>query len=120
MSANRYALPQIQVQALSEKIANGETLVLLDVREPEELLYAKLPDEWVTPLPLSKLARELLDGLPASIQNKETEIVVMCHTGQRSAQVTTWLRQNGWTNVYNLAGGIEAYARLIDPSVGFY
>lgn len=120
MASNPYAVPQIHVQELSQKLTDGEALVLLDVREPDEFLYAKLPDEWVTRLPLSKLARDLLSGLPESIQAKGTEIVVMCHTGQRSAQVTAWLRQNGWTNVYNLAGGIEAYARLIDPSVGFY
>jgi sulfur-carrier protein adenylyltransferase/sulfurtransferase len=113
-------MPEIFVKDLSEKLSNGTPFVLLDVREPHELQYARLPDEWVTPLPLSKLSRELLDGLPESVQSKETEIVVMCHTGRRSAQVTAWLRQNGWTNVYNLAGGIDTYAREIDPSVGFY
>ncbi len=120
MSSNPSYIPEIFVEDLSEKLSNGTAFVLLDVREPDELQYAKLPDEWVTLLPLSKLARELLDGLPASIQAKETEIVVMCHTGRRSAQVTGWLRKNGWTNVYNLAGGIDAYAREINPSVGFY
>ena len=114
------SIPEIDVQTLSEKLSHREAFVLLDVREAHEFEYAKLPDEWVTPLPLSKLARELLDGLPESTQAKDTEIVVMCHTGRRSAQVTAWLRQNGWTNVYNLTGGIEAYARHIDPSVGFY
>jgi rhodanese-related sulfurtransferase len=113
-------VPEIFVKELSEKMSKGNSVVLLDVREPHELQFASLPEEWVTPLPLSKLARELLDGLPESVQSKETEIVVMCHTGRRSAQVTAWLQQNGWTNVYNLRGGIDAYAREIDPSVGFY
>ncbi|HLF91781.1 MAG TPA: rhodanese-like domain-containing protein [Anaerolineales bacterium] len=117
---NPYGVPEITAQTLHEKFTDGEPIVLMDVREPHELQYAKLPDEWVTLVPLSKLAREYLNGLPESVQAKETEIVVMCHTGQRSAQVTAWLIQNGWTNVYNLLGGIDAYARTIDPSVGFY
>jgi rhodanese-related sulfurtransferase len=54
------------------------------------------------------------------VQAKETEIVVMCHHGVRSAQVVSWLRQQGWTNVWNLSGGIDAYARDVDPAVGFY
>jgi adenylyltransferase/sulfurtransferase len=120
MSSRPSYPPEINVQDLSKKLSAGDAFVLLDVREPHELQYAQLPADWVTLLPLSKLSRELLDGLPESVQSKETEIVVMCHTGRRSAQVTAWLRQNGWTNAYNLTGGIEAYAREIDPSVGFY
>lgn len=115
-----YDLPEISVKELAQKLANGASFVLLDVREPQELEYAKLKDEWTTLVPLSQLARELTNALPDSVQDKDTEIVVMCHTGQRSAQVTAWLLQNGWTNVSNLRGGIEAYARVVDPTVGFY
>ncbi|HNB55250.1 MAG TPA: rhodanese-like domain-containing protein [Anaerolineales bacterium] len=115
-----YNLPEISVKDLAQKLENGASFVLLDVREPEELMYAKLKDEWTTLVPLSKLARELTNALPDAVQDKDAEIVVMCHTGQRSAQVTGWLIQNGWKNVFNLRGGIEAYARLIDPTVGFY
>jgi rhodanese-related sulfurtransferase len=114
-----YAIPEITVHDLAQKLATSIPFVLLDVREPHELAYAKLMDEWGTLVPLSRLARELTNALPDNL-HKNAEIVVMCHTGQRSAQVTAWLRQNGWTNVHNLAGGIDAYARLIDPSVGFY
>ena len=118
--SNPYHVPEITVKQLSGKLTNGESFVILDVREPHELQYAKLPDEWITLLPLSKLAREQLNGLPESLQARETEVVVMCHTGMRSAQVTAWLRQSGWTQVFNLQGGIDAYARQIDPSIGFY
>ena len=117
---NPYDVPEITVKNLSEKLTNGESFVILDVREPHELQYAKLPDEWITLLPLSKLAREQLNGLPDSLQSKEAEVVVLCHTGRRSAQVTAWLRQNGWTQVFNLQGGIDAYARQIDPTIGVY
>jgi rhodanese-related sulfurtransferase len=45
---------------------------------------------------------------------------VMCHHDSRSAQVTAWLAQQGWKNVFNVSGGIDEYARAVDPSVGFY
>jgi rhodanese-related sulfurtransferase len=117
---NPYSAPEISVKTLSKKLKNGHSFILMDVREPHELLHAKLNDEWTTLVPLSRLAREQLKGLPDSIQEKETEIIVMCHTGVRSAQVTAWLRQNGWNNVFNLEGGIHAYANQIDPTVGYY
>jgi len=44
----------------------------------------------------------------------------MCHHGNRSGQVTAWLVQQGWNNVFNVSGGIDEYARQIDHSVGFY
>lgn len=113
-------LPQISVRKLAEKLKDNTKIVIMDVREPYELEFAKLNDEWVALVPLSKLAREGTDALPENLQDQSTEIIVMCHTGQRSAQVTSWLRKNGWNNVYNLTGGIAAYARQIDPSVGFY
>lgn len=114
------SLPHITVKELSQKIQENQAFVIMDVREPQELEYAKLNDEWITLVPLSRLAREGINALPENCQNQNSEIVVMCHTGQRSAQVTAWLIQNGWANVHNLTGGIEAYARQIDPTVGFY
>ncbi len=118
--ANPYNAPEISVQEAAQKLKSGEDVILMDVREPHELLRAKLPDEWVTSVPLSRLARELLDGLPENVRQKDAKIIVMCHTGVRSAQVTAWLRQQGWTDVWSLAGGIDAWARHIDPKVGFY
>jgi rhodanese-related sulfurtransferase len=44
----------------------------------------------------------------------------MCHHGNRSQQVTAWLAQQGWKNTFNVRGGIDAYARQVDPSVGMY
>ena len=45
---------------------------------------------------------------------------VLCHHGNRSMQVTMWLAQQGYKNVINVSGGIDAYARQVDSSVGFY
>ena len=115
---NPYGVPEISVQILAEKRANEEAFILLDVREPHELQFAELDD--ILLLPLSLLAEQKLDAIPEELEDKDQEIVVMCHTGRRSAQVTAWLLQQGWTNVFNLDGGIEAYALEIDPDVGHY
>lgn len=113
-------LPQISAKELSQKFDEKLDFILMDVREPYELEYAKLNDAWITLVPLSQLAREGAAALPENCQNQDAEIIVMCHTGQRSQQVTAWLLHHGWKNVRNLTGGIDAYARQIDPTVGFY
>lgn len=117
---NFYGVPEISPTDVHRRRAAGDAFVLLDVREPQELLYADLGDG-VELVPLSQLAAMGAAVLPASVAHDKTaEIVVFCHHGIRSAQVVAWLRQQGWTNVLNLDGGIDAYARQVDPSVGFY
>lgn len=117
---NPYGVPGFSVQEVAEKLANGENFILLDVREPHELLYANLGDGVLT-APLSQLAQQGPEALPEEVSaDKEAEIVVMCHHGNRSAQVTAWLLQQGWSNVFNMDGGIDAYAMAIDPSIGRY
>jgi rhodanese-related sulfurtransferase len=116
---NPFGVPEVTVQEVAHKRANGDDFVLLDVREPIELTYAKL-EEGVTAVPLSQIAERRLEALPETMTaDKTAEVVVMCHHGNRSAQVTAWLRQQGWTNVYNMAGGIDAYAD-IDATLGKY
>ena len=117
---NPYGVPGLTVQEVAQKRENGDEFILLDVREPNELLFANLGDGIQT-CPVSQLAEQGPNALPeAVLANKEAEIVVMCHHGNRSAQVTAWLRQQGWTNVLNMDGGIDAYATAVDPSVGRY
>ena len=117
---NPYGAPEITVQEVAEKREAGENFVLIDCREAHELNYANLGADIVL-VPLSQLAALQLEALPESVRDdKEAEIVVFCHTGNRSGQVTNWLRHQGWNNTHSMAGGIEAYARQIDPDVGFY
>ena len=117
---NPYGVPGLSVQEVAQKRDNGDPFILLDVREPNELLYANLGDSVLT-APLSQLAEQGADALPeAVLANKAGEIVVMCHHGSRSAQVTAWLQQQGWTNVLNMDGGIDAYAIAVDTAVGRY
>ena len=113
-------LPEITVTELSEKIKSDEEFILLDIREPHELNLAKVSDSRVEVTPMSRLAREGPQALSDSAKSQDATIYVMCHHGNRSAQVTAWLAQQGWKNVFNVRGGIDAYAREIDNSVGFY
>jgi rhodanese-related sulfurtransferase len=114
-------LPEVTPPQLSEWLRERPDLILLDVREPYEVPRARLSDERVAYAPLSDLARKSLEGLPEKVKaDKNTPLVVFCHHGFRSAQVTAWLLDLGWQSVYNLSGGIDAYARLVDPSIGLY
>jgi rhodanese-related sulfurtransferase len=117
---NPYGAPEISVQTVEQKRQAGEQFVWLDVREPNELQLAAIADERVVTAPLSQLASRQLAALPAAAHDKEREIIVFCHHGMRSAQVTAWLRSQGWRNVTNMSGGIDAWAQQVDPSVGTY
>ena len=113
-------LPEITVNELSNKLNSEEKFILLDVREPHELNFAKLTDSRLETTPMSRLAREGTNALSDSAKSQDAIIYVMCHHGSRSSQVTAWLAQQGWKNVFNVRGGIDEYARVVDQSVGFY
>lgn len=113
-------IPEITVADLAEKLNTQDSFIVLDVREPHELGYAKLIDSRLDVTPLSQLASEGTKALSVAAQSQDSTIYVMCHHGNRSAQVTAWLAQQGWKNVFNVRGGIDEYARKIDQSVGFY
>lgn len=113
-------LPEITVTDLSEKLKSQDSFILLDVREPHELEYARLTDRRLEVTPMSRLAREGTRAMSEAAQSQDATIYVMCHHGSRSAQVTAWLAQQGWRNVFNVHGGIDEYARKVDPTVGFY
>lgn len=113
-------VPEITVKQLSEKLKSDENFILLDIREPVELNSAKLDDARLELTPMSRLAREGTQALSEGARTKDATIYVMCHHGNRSSQVTAWLAQQGWQNVFNVRGGIDEYARSIDRSVGMY
>jgi rhodanese-related sulfurtransferase len=114
------SVPGITPSELAARLQTGEHVWLLDVREPYEwsLAYLNLPG--LVTAPLSELAALGTAALPKETQDQQAAIVVFCHVGERSRMVTTWLQSQGWTNVLNLKGGIDAYARQIDPHVGIY
>jgi monothiol glutaredoxin len=99
------------VQELKTIFDKGEKIEVFDVRTPEELAKAKLAK--ATHLDLD--GEKKLLALP-----KDARIVFMCHHGQRSRQAAERLVREGWRNVFNLDGGIDAWSRVVDPSVPRY
>lgn len=112
--------PEISPQALDEKLRQQTPFCLLDVRELSEVDRAQIRDWRTVVIPLSRLAREGEQAFPPELLERELAFVVICHHGLRSMRVTQWMRSQGWKNVLSLAGGIDAYARQIDPALGFY
>jgi rhodanese-related sulfurtransferase len=102
----------ITPKQLDERIRRGESLRLIDVREPIEFELARI--EGAELLPLSRF-----DEWAHSL-SPEDEIVVMCHHGIRSAQVCMALAREGFGKLYNLAGGIDRWSYEVDPSVPQY
>lgn len=87
-------------------------VVLVDVREPWELATASVVGAKHIPM----------GEVPARVQELDPDhhLVVMCHAGVRSAKVTQWLREQGYEKVQSLRGGIDAWARRVDPKVPVY
>ncbi|KNH09971.1 Rhodanese-related sulfurtransferase [Candidatus Burkholderia brachyanthoides] len=86
--------------------------VLLDVREPWEIQTASMAN--IVPIPMRDIlarSEELEDDAP---------VVCICHHGARSASVGMFLESRGFTNVYNLFGGIDAWSKQVDPNVPTY
>jgi rhodanese-related sulfurtransferase len=117
---NPYGAPEISVVEVEQRIQSGEPFIWLDVREPHETDMVFIDHDAIRLVPLSVLAEQKLAALPPEAQDKDAEIVVFCHKGVRSAQVVAWLRQQGWQNVVSMEGGIDAWAKEIDPDVGMY
>jgi rhodanese-related sulfurtransferase len=109
---------QISVEELARMLSSDarEQLQLIDVREPDEVAIARIDGFEV--LPLSQFA-DWADSIPVRF-DPQVETVVMCHHGIRSAQMCQWLSRQGFTNLKNLAGGIDAYSTLVDSAVPRY
>jgi sulfur-carrier protein adenylyltransferase/sulfurtransferase len=106
------AAPAITVEDLKDKRDRGEVLTLVDVREPHEWAISDLPGSMK--IPLGTLPNRFAE-LP-----QDAEIVVYCRTGGRSANAVQFLRQRGYSNVFNLDGGINRWAEQIDPAMARY
>ena len=113
-------LPEISPQELAGWLKDRPELVLMDVREVYETEYSRLPDPRVVYAPLSQLAQKGQEALPRETQDPQAEIVVFCHLGQRSSQVVAWMQEMGYSRIYNLQGGLDAYAWLVDPAIPRY
>jgi rhodanese-related sulfurtransferase len=102
----------ITPQELKARLDQRRPIVLLDVREGWETRLCRLENSAHIPIEEIELRAEELD--------REDDIVVYCHHGVRSAAVANYLRQLGFTRAVNLAGGLDAWARGVDPSMRRY
>ncbi|BBC24179.1 rhodanese-like domain-containing protein [Pseudanabaena sp. ABRG5-3] len=108
---------QITVQELAERLAGDrQDLQLIDVRERDEVEIAAI--DGFSILPLSEYDQWATDFKEKFDPHAET--LVLCHHGMRSAQMCQWLINQGFTNVKNIAGGIDAYAYGVDPNMAKY
>jgi rhodanese-related sulfurtransferase len=99
-----------QVQSMRKR---GEVFTLLDVREPWELAKASM--EGSKNIPMGEVTRRAQEEL-----TPQEHIVVVCHHGVRSLTVTNWLRQQGFEKAQSMRGGIDGWARTVDPKVPLY
>lgn len=97
---------------VAARLAQGDALVVLDVREPWEFDIASLPNSTLVPLSTLPTAVNRLDH--------DAEYVVLCHHGMRSEMAANWMRSQGFPRVRNLVGGIDAWSVDVDSSVPRY
>jgi adenylyltransferase/sulfurtransferase len=102
----------ISASALHEKLFSEAPWTLVDVREPYEFDICRLPQACL--IPVSRISQQL-ERIP-----RDKPVVMYCHHGVRSTQVIRFLQQEGFTNLYNLSGGIDAWAREVDEAMERY
>lgn len=106
-------MQQMTVRELKERLAlPGPKPALLDVREGWELKICALPEALHIPMGQVPARTDELDP--------EQELVVVCHHGVRSLRVAHFLASRGFSKLYNLQGGVDAWAREIDPAMHTY
>ena len=96
--------------------AEAPPLLMLDVREPWEIALASIdvPGATTRLIPMRDVPARLAELDPAQ------PVVCFCHHGARSAQVVAFLERAGFASAYNLAGGVDAWSRDVDPGVARY
>jgi rhodanese-related sulfurtransferase len=105
---------EIDVLSVKQMLDRGEKFVLLDCREPSEVATASIAGSMHIPM------RDIPARLAELDSAKQGRVVVHCHHGGRSLRVTNYLRQQGFTQAQNMAGGIDAWSEHVDPSLPRY
>jgi rhodanese-related sulfurtransferase len=104
---------EISCEEVKTKLDQREDFTLLDVREPWEFETARMEGAKLIPMgDIPSRANQELDP--------EDHIIVVCHHGVRSMNVTAWLRQQGFEKAQSMRGGIDAWSRSIDRTVPTY
>lgn len=105
--------PEIDPKVVLQQLSQPSPPLLLDVREKWEFETAHISGSLLMPMgDVPSRAHSELDP--------DEPVVVLCHHGMRSLNVTMWLRAQGFEHVQSLAGGIDGWSRLIDPAVPRY
>ena len=104
---------EIAPEELQSLLEGDSDVVVLDVRETWEIAAASMAHH--KHIPMNEIPARFTQEL-----DREKRTVVVCHHGVRSMNVTMWLRRQGYENVQSLAGGIDRWARQIDPRVPVY
>ena len=102
---------QLSAPELKALLASGADVELIDVRTPEERDIAAIEGSRL-------LDQEYHDALLQ--RDRDTPLAFQCHHGIRSQNAAEYFRQRGFTTLYNLSGGIDAWSLLVDPSVPRY
>lgn len=107
-------MQQLHVQQLAEWLADESrpNPVLLDVREQWEMELCQLAGSMHIPMHLVPMRCEEIDA--------DRDVVVICHHGSRSLQVAMFLERKGFGSVFNLMGGVDAWAGEVDPTMRRY
>lgn len=99
-------------QRWSEDDEREGRVVMIDVREDHELAISRLPN--AVHMPMGEVPGRLAE------LDRDRPLVVLCRSGGRSGQVVQYLQQQGFEDVYNLAGGINEWAETLDPTLTVY
>ncbi len=110
---NSYPL-HIDVRSVKELLDGGEDFLLLDCREQNEYDLVRIDGSRL--IPLGEIPGRLAELEPY----RDKRIVAHCHHGGRSLQITQWLRNEGFSNVQNMMGGIDSWALLIETHLPRY
>jgi adenylyltransferase/sulfurtransferase len=105
---------EISPQALAARLAAGEPTLLIDVRQPWEHAIVALPGSRLVPLDQLPQRHAEIDAPPGAL------VVAYCHHGVRSVDAAMFLSRAGHVGVVSLVGGIDAWSRLVDPSLARY
>jgi rhodanese-related sulfurtransferase len=112
VSSSMAEIGEIEPSKLKRRLARGDQLKLLDVREPEEVAYAPFPG--ALHMPMAELPSRLGE------LDRNAEWIVVCHHGIRSAQTAMYLARRGFPRVANLSGGIDRWSLTVDPAIPRY
>jgi sulfur-carrier protein adenylyltransferase/sulfurtransferase len=107
-------IPEMAVTELKQRLDAGEPLTIIDVREPYEWEIGNLGEYGARLIPMAELAERVEEIDP------EEEVVLQCRSGARSGRALQFLREQGYSKLYNLKGGILAWSDEIDPSIPKY